>query len=235
MQERTASVGYDVELNSRQLSAVLDILNPAHADPPAGKAGRIAFGVLARGLKSAENGVSALASGGGEGAADFGGGVCLLRRRFAGLEYETYYEPARVLQRRVGGAWRQKRVRPFNGSQMFSPIWLVELLRGTTRAAPVGDQSTEDQPLEQIRAAASPYLAAKQSVHGMDLQPVPEDEVFVLSLDVWLDGKGRVVRLIATLPSGEPDDIVKEWTTGRVELHLGEFARASVPRPPAVS
>jgi hypothetical protein len=78
-------------------------------------------GVVAQTLRSAEKGLSMLASGASEGAADFVAGTCLLHRRFVAVEYETYYQPGRVLQRRIGGAWREKGKRRATGSAMFSP------------------------------------------------------------------------------------------------------------------
>ena len=50
---------------------------------------------------------------------------------------------------------------------------------------------------------------------------------YALLLDVWLDAEARVSRLIATLPSGERDELVKEWTSGSVDLRLSDFGRYS--------
>jgi hypothetical protein len=229
MQEGTAHVRYELDMKSRNLSAILDILDPAHASPPAGKAGRLVFGVVAQGLRSAEKGVSMLASGTSEGAVDFRAGSCLLHRRFVGIEYETYYQPGRVLQHRVGGAWREKRTRQITGSAMFSPIWLVELLRGTTEAHRVRDEPSG----RRIRAVATPDLAAPYSMHGMTTPSLPDEVDYAIRLDVWLDPEGRLARLIAAFPSGEPDEVVKEWTSGSVDLRLSDFSQASVPPPPA--
>jgi hypothetical protein len=203
-------VSYDLDVKSRNLSAVLDILNPAHASPFVGKAGRLAFGVVAQGLKSAERGLSVLASGSSEDAADFVAGTCLLRRRFRGADDETYYQPGHVLQRRVSGTWREKLMRQIDGSAMFSPIWLVELLRGTTEAHYVRDHASGGQPGDRLAAMAAPSIATSRSAHGMTVPLLPNDVEYSVRLEERLDSDGRLVRLTATLPSGEPDEIAKE-------------------------
>ena len=47
MREGTARVRYEVDIKSRNLSAILDIVDPAHASPPVGKAGRLMFSAIA--------------------------------------------------------------------------------------------------------------------------------------------------------------------------------------------
>jgi hypothetical protein len=231
--EKTASVRYDLDLNSRNLSAILDIFDPAHYTRPPGKAGRLVFGALAQGLKSGEKGLSALASGTSAGAVDFSAGTCLIHRRFLGSDHETYYRPGQVLQRSRGGSWRERGTREINGSAMFSPVWLVELLRGAIDARHIDDQTSDDgQPMEGIRAVGMPQLASAGSVHGMALPELRPEVEYPIPLDERLDSERRLVRLVATFPSGEPDDVVKEWTNGSVELCLSNFGRASVPASP---
>jgi hypothetical protein len=233
MKEMTASVRYDLDVNSRNLSAMLDIFDPAHSTQPPGKAGRLVFGAIAQGLKSAEKGLSALASGASEGAVDFEAGTCVIRRRLLGSEHETYYQPGQVLQRSRGGSWRERRTREIHGSAMFSPVWLVELLRGAVDAGHMDNQTSDGQQVERIRAVGIPHLDSARSVHGMAMPELPSEVDYAITLDAWLDAESRLVRLVATLPSAEPDDVVKEWTNGSVELRLSNFGRASVPASPS--
>jgi hypothetical protein len=61
----TARARYELDVRLRQFSAIADILNPARADPPAGKAAQLAWSIIVRGVKAVERGLSDLASGHG--------------------------------------------------------------------------------------------------------------------------------------------------------------------------
>ena len=109
--------------------------------------------------------------------------------------------------------------------------------KAAVRSGPVADR-VRDEPSgghlsKHIHAVANPELAAPRSWHGMTIPLLPDGMEYLMQLDVWLDPEARVTRLAAALPSREPDEVVKQWTAGSIDLRLSNFRRESAPPLPA--
>ncbi len=110
-------------------------------------------------------------------------------------------------------------------------MWMIELVRGAVKATIVEHQPGE-RPLH-VKADCDPRVAAERSVHGMSI-PFPAGHERNAQCEVWLDPHGRIERLRAFLRVGEPDEVVKEWTSGTFELTLRDLGSAAAPAPPAL-
>src|ERR1700690_1048424 len=126
----TATVAWSAQISFRQWSAIADIFHPDHFSA---RFGRPARGVwLGTGHVGAavDRGFSKLTSADSHGEVDFQTGACLLTGRELGLALDLCFRPgSSTLRRHRRGNWHEMREQSAQGSVVYSPVWLVELLR----------------------------------------------------------------------------------------------------------
>jgi hypothetical protein len=236
----TARVAWSVESSLRQWSTIADRFDPDQFSSPLGRAARSGWLGAGSVARAVDRGFSKLLSAEAHGVADFQTGGCLLTGRKLGLALDLYFRPGSTTMRRHhGGTWREERERSAPGSVVYSPIRLVELLRGVTEATLMGAETVDGAPCQHLNARCDPRLAAQLSRHGMKLpeigSPDPdsaellEDERSVPT-DLWIDGSGCLRRIRTTLQIGGPDQTTKQY--GMIaELSLRDLGAAVTPLP----
>ncbi len=235
--ERTVGFGaarviYEMQLESRLAARLIDLVAEADVTPEPSKPARTAWSLVGRGLKAAEKGVGEWASGRSEGVADFGLGACVLRRRMLLVETETLYLPGRILERHRGGRWRQKSTQPFVGSAVYSPIWLIDLLRGTTAAALVGQDMVGEMPCRHIRGTADRREASRLSEHGISTQIGRRRADWPADFEAWIDAAG-VLRRIRCEPKMHDPDMSEVVAAGTFDVTLADLGLGQSPELPA--
>jgi hypothetical protein len=231
MEVGTARVSCAAVFRAGAFGRVVDILAASKTDPPLSKTASRAWSLVGRGIKLAEKASDGKTTR-SEGVADFRSGGCVTVRVMLGRQFETYFLPGRLLERRRGGRWREKSMVRFEGSYQYSPMWLVELPRGAMEATVLNEEPVDGAPCRHIGGVADPQQAATRSVHGMSEGVVARrGSGHTVPLEVWIDSSGWLRRVRTAIEITDPDHPSQDSTCWSYEVTLGDLGTA--PAPPA--
>jgi len=200
MSEQTARLRYEWDVSTVGLSAVVDAIAQVNTLAPAMGATRRAWSLVGRAVKAGDSAASRAVTGRSSGTIRFQSGQCSCQPRgFLGAR-ALYFAPGlRLVQARTGGAWRESSAVPIEGSPSFTPMWLIELPRGTESVKLVEEETVGGVSCRHVRGDVDARAAAAASVHGMQLGPWADPQRSGqsdgLGIDAWVDSDGRLRRM----------------------------------------
>ena len=161
----------------------------------------------------------------------------------AGSSHETYLRPGLpVVRWHRGSGWEATPAQPARGSSPYSPVWLVELLRGVTAAAEIKLETVDGARCRHLRARCDPSHAARRSRHGMELVDlIGSSELDAPDLwidkwsaptEIWIDSSWMRAPHPRSFHAGVPDETIQETTGFRAEIVLRDLGTAPVLVPP---
>jgi hypothetical protein len=241
----TAGVAWSAQVSFRSRWAIADISHPDHFGSGFGRTARaVRLGVGSVG-RAFDRGSSKLTSADSHGVVDFQTGACLLTGRKLGLALDLCFRPgSSTLRRHRGGNWHEMRERSAQGSVVYSPVWLVELLRGATEATLSEHEAVDGTLCRRLTARCDPSVAAQRSRHGMKLfdfdsresdTPDRFEDQRSVPTDLWIDSSGCLRRIRTGFQMGQPDGLVKPTYGLVAELSLRDLGTAAAPMPPSTA
>jgi hypothetical protein len=227
----TARITYDTDLKSSVMARVVDFVSEEGPTPPPSKAVGAVWSLVGRGVKAVERGLAQNLSGSRDGVADFRAGACLVRGKNSGSDDEMLFLPGRTVAHRHG-RWRQTSSRPFVGAAQYTPIWLIELLRGATRATIVDHETIAGLVCRHVKGTADRREASRRSTHGISLSIGGRVADRPAQFEAWIDADGQLRRVRCTPSMPDPEDASKPWATGAFAVTLTDLGGAPAPEVP---
>jgi hypothetical protein len=221
----TARVVFEAEMRTRAGSALVDFFAGERGER-ASAPERAVWSALRSAARTGERRLAEAMPGDWLGTVDFASGSFRLELQKAGRQDARYRAPGIALTRAGRGKWRRE-LKPDEGMTVFTPIGLLEVVRGLANASETGLEAVGGLSCRRIEGGCDVAEAHKLSRHLLDLR----GHVSELHVVVWVDADGFIRRVRYRQQSGESSEAEPMLATG-AQLTLGDFGSAPVPEAP---